>query len=50
MRAISRKKERSSFGEVSTVREGASHWWEVKGTEVSMVRGVESVEIGRRRR
>lgn len=50
MRAMSRKKERSSLGDVSTEREGASHWCAVKGTEVSMVTGVASVEIGRRRR
>lgn len=35
---ISRKKPRSSFGVVSTVREGGSHWWAVKGTLVSTVR------------
>lgn len=50
MRAMSRKKEKSSLGEVSTEREGASQLWAVKGTEVSIMRGVVSVEIGRRRR
>lgn len=46
------KKVRSSLGEVSTEREGASQLWAVKGTEVSMVSVVESSaaeEIGRRR-
>ena len=46
------KKVRSSFGVVSTVREGSSHRWAVKGTEVSIVRMVLSSaddEIGRRR-
>ncbi len=49
---MSRKNERSSFGEVSTERDGVSHWWEVKGTEVSIVRVLVSSdedENGRRR-
>lgn len=48
-----RKKERSSFGLVSTERDGASHWCAVKGTDVSMVivllSSAAAEEIGRRR-
>lgn len=51
--AMSWKKVSSSFGVVSTEREGSSHLCAVKGTEVSIVRVVESFdaedEIGRRR-
>ena len=48
--AMSRKKERSSDGVVSTERDGDSHLWEVNGTEVSIVRVlVSSVESWRRR-
>lgn len=49
---MSRKNVISSLGVVSTVRDGTSHLWEVKGTDVSIVRVVESSaadEIGRRR-
>jgi hypothetical protein len=50
---MSRKKVRSSLGVVSTEREGSSILCAVKGTEVSIVRVVESPfaadEIGRRR-
>lgn len=35
--------------EVSTEREGGSQLWAVKGTEVSIVIGLESEEIERRR-
>lgn len=45
-----RKKPTSSSAVVSTVRDGASHRWAVKGTEVSTVIGVVSVEIERRKR
>lgn len=47
---MSRKNETSSAEEVSTAREGASQLWEVKGTEVSIVRGSEDVDTERRRR
>lgn len=42
-----RKKERSSWVEDSTEREGGSHRWAVKGREVSIVMGVVSVEMKR---
>ena len=46
---MSRKKERISAEEVSTERDGGSHWWEVKGAAVSIVIGVVSVDTWRRR-
>lgn len=42
-----RKKERSSWGLVSTEREGGSHLCAVKGTEVSTVSGSVELEIRR---
>ena len=47
---MSRKKERSSWDEVSTAREGGEMRWDVNGSEVSTVIGVVSVEMWRRRR
>lgn len=52
MRAMSRKKDMSSLGVVSTEREGVSQMWALNGREVSMVRVEESSaaeEIERRR-
>lgn len=49
MRAMSRKKEKISAEEVSTERDGASQRWDSKGTAVSIVMGVVSVETWRRR-
>lgn len=51
MMAMSRKKDMSSLGVVSTEREGVSQLWAVNGREVSMVRVEESSaeEIERRR-
>lgn len=45
--AVSWKKVMSSFGEVSTEREGGSQLWPMKGTLVSTVMGVVSDENGR---
>lgn len=51
MMAMSRKKDMSSLGVVSTEQEGVSQLWAVNGREVSMVRVEESSaeEIERRR-
>lgn len=44
---MSRKKVRSSEEEVATARDGGSQLCAVKGTEVSIVKGVSEVEIER---
>ena len=49
---MSRKNPRSSLGLVSTERDGSSHLWAVKGTDVSIVSEEElsaADEIERRR-